>query len=121
MTYTADFITQYQLISNVSPPGGGLISFSPATSGDLYITGMVVQATAVPGTGFRFGYWGDNSTANPLSALVIQPTSLSANFCKIKTVVDFKQALLDAQAGIGTVVDLQTSLDDIEGLLCPAQ
>jgi len=64
VTYTANFSTQFQLLTNASPIAGG--SVTPA-SGNYYNAGTVVNLTATANAGFTFAGW-TGSVANPSSA-----------------------------------------------------
>lgn len=79
-TYTANFATQYQLTTAVSPSGGGTVT--PA-SGSYFNANSVVNLKATPASGYAFSSW-TGSVANPSSAsttiTMIGPQSVTANF-----------------------------------------
>ena len=54
-TYTATFIRQYLITTQVS--GNGTVTISPPSPDGFYDAGANVQATAVPGNGQTFRYW----------------------------------------------------------------
>jgi hypothetical protein len=80
--YTATFVKQHLLNSNVSPLGGGTISASPTSATGYYDDGTRVQLTAVPDTIQTFTSWsGDLSgSTNPQSVTMSAPRSVTANF-----------------------------------------
>jgi hypothetical protein len=92
-TYTANFLLQYLLTTNVSPSGGGSINPNPAssTSDGYYNSGTSVQLTAAPNGGFAFFNWsGDlNGTANPQSLTMSVPHSVTANFVVVPGATGF--------------------------------
>ena len=54
-TITANYKTQYMLTTQVS--GTGATTVSPPSADGFYDAGTVVQITASPGAGFKFGGW----------------------------------------------------------------
>jgi uncharacterized repeat protein (TIGR02543 family) len=78
-TYTANFTTQYSLITSVSPPTGG--SVSPSGT-NWYNIGQNVSISAAAGTDYGFSFWsGDLSgTINPASVIMDGPKNVVANF-----------------------------------------
>lgn len=80
-TYTASFITQYQLTTTVSPGGAGTVS-PDCTSGCWYNFGTAAGLLAIPNSGRIFDSWGgDCSGANPSTAVsMIGVKSCTANF-----------------------------------------
>ena len=78
-TYTANFITQYQLTTAVSPAADGFVL--PVT-GNWYAADSVVNVSAIPNTGKKFGSWTGPVTApNSAATTVIMtgPLSVTAN------------------------------------------
>ena len=78
-TYTANFGTQYNLTTSVSPAGGGTIS--PSGTG-WYSGGQTVSVTATASSGYNFTGWiGDLSGATtPVSVTMNGPRNIGANF-----------------------------------------
>jgi hypothetical protein len=81
-TYTANFTTQYQLTTTVSPSGAGSVSASPTSADGFYDSGMPVQLTASANTGYQFANWSGDLTGseNPKSLTMNAPRSVGANF-----------------------------------------
>ncbi len=80
ITYTANFSTQYQLTTAVSPSGGGTVL--PA-SGSFYASGTVVPVSATANSGYAFSNWSGpvaSSTAASTSVTMNAPVSVTANF-----------------------------------------
>ena len=71
-------IPEYNL--TVSSGTGGSVS----TSGGTYEEGTTVNITATPNSEYIFQNWSNGSTENPLSVIVNQNITLSANFIKRK-------------------------------------
>ena len=59
-TYTAQFITEFQLYTSVSPVGSGTIS---PTTGEWFATGKPVTLSATAGSNYSFGRWGDGCSS----------------------------------------------------------
>ncbi|MGO9270375.1 MAG: choice-of-anchor D domain-containing protein [Terriglobia bacterium] len=87
-TYTANLNTQYPLITNSNPAGGGTITASPISGDGYYNSGSKVQLTAKSATGYRFASWsGDVSgTTNPQSVTMSAARSVTANFAGLPAV-----------------------------------
>ena len=84
-TYTATFITSYQLTTAASPAADGTVT--PA-SGSYYASGTMVNLTATPNTGFSFVNWTDNvASSNSASTTITMsaPEIVTANFSKAAT------------------------------------
>ncbi len=79
-TYTANFKTQYELITQVDPSGGGSISRSPDAT--WYDANQPVKLTANAGSGFQFVDWsGDLSgLTNPENITLSSAKTVTANF-----------------------------------------
>ncbi len=80
-TLTANFQpSQYTLTTNISPAGGGTVSRSPNNTN--YNCGATVTVTAVANLGYEFIEWsGETSgTANPISIIMDDNKTLTANF-----------------------------------------
>jgi len=80
--YTANFLTQYLLTTQVTPSGEGSIGASPTSVDGYYAAGTVVQLTETPATGYVFASWsGDASgTTKSVSVLMSQPRNVTASF-----------------------------------------
>ena len=105
-TYTASFITQYELLTTVNPVGAGTI-----TAGGWVNAGTVsIQATPNPGYMFT-GFLGDlTGTTNPQNLTMNGPKSVTANFVAVKSL----QATLSVtgapiSAGFGASFTVGTS------------
>jgi hypothetical protein len=81
-TYTANFTTQYQLTTSVSPAAAGTVSASPPAGDGFYDAGASVQLTANADAGYVFSNWtGDlTGSANPQTLTMSAPRSVTANF-----------------------------------------
>jgi hypothetical protein len=80
VTYTANFSTQYQLTTSVSPAGFGSVTPGP---GGFYPAGTVVTLTATPASGHSFTKWtGPVAKTNSATTTVTmsQPQSVTATF-----------------------------------------
>ena len=76
-TYTANFTTQYLLLTAVSPAGGGRIS--PPTG--WYNPNAVVTVTAIPATGYTFAGWsGACAGTGACQVTMWYPQYVQANF-----------------------------------------
>ncbi|HSK70056.1 MAG TPA: FG-GAP-like repeat-containing protein, partial [Pyrinomonadaceae bacterium] len=88
ITYTANFITQYQLTTNANPTNGGTVN--PA-SGNWYNAAQQVQISATPNSGFSFNGWtgaGSGSYSGTNNSQIItmnSPISQTANFSSTPT------------------------------------
>jgi uncharacterized repeat protein (TIGR01451 family) len=79
-TYTATFLTQYQLATAASPAAGGTVT--PA-GGAFYNAGTVVTVQAAANAGYQFaGFSGGSLTgaANPQNVTLNGPVTVVANF-----------------------------------------
>lgn len=81
-TYTANFNTQYQLTTVVSPIGAGTIAPSPNSGDGYYNANTSVQLAAVANGGYTFANWSGDLTGgtNPQSVTMTTPRSVTANF-----------------------------------------
>jgi hypothetical protein len=82
-TYTASFVTQYQLTTAANPSIGGTVT---PTSGNYYTSGTVVPLTATANAGYTFTNWTGNvanSTSVSTSITMTAPQSVTANFSLI--------------------------------------
>jgi uncharacterized OsmC-like protein len=81
-TYTANFTTQYLLMSGVSPEAAGGIAASPLSNSGYYNAGAGVQLTATPIAGCSFVNWSGALTgsANPQTVTMSAPQTVTANF-----------------------------------------
>ncbi len=81
-TYTANFTTQYLLITAVIPQNGGNIGISPASADGYYAAGTSVQITANAARGYEFAGWSGSATgtANPKAMTMSAPQNISAVF-----------------------------------------
>jgi astacin len=57
---TAEFATQYQVLSGVTPSAAGRVVIDPPASSGLLREGSTVTVTAVPNPGFAFAAWAGN-------------------------------------------------------------
>ena len=79
-SYTASFSTSYQLITAVSPSGGGTVS---PTSGSYYPSGTVMNLSATASSGYAFSSWTGpvaNSGSAATTVTMSAPESVTANF-----------------------------------------
>jgi hypothetical protein len=84
-TYTANFITQYQLTTSASPTAGGGVSPS-CPSGCWYNSDTSVAVTATANTGYAFTDWSDAcSGTGACNVLMNAAWTVSANFCQLNT------------------------------------
>ena len=81
-SYTATFIAQYLLTTNVTPSNGGTLKASPASTDGFYGDGAQVQLTATAAEGFTFtGFTGDlSATSSPQTLTVNGSKTVAANF-----------------------------------------
>ncbi len=81
-TYTANFGTQYLLVTALSPPGAGSIAANPISADAFYATGTVVELTATPNGHSTFSHWTGDLTGsmNPQSVTMNAPRSVTAFF-----------------------------------------
>jgi Divergent InlB B-repeat domain/Abnormal spindle-like microcephaly-assoc'd, ASPM-SPD-2-Hydin len=82
-TYTASFVTQYQLTTAANPSAGGTVS---PPSGNFYTSGTVVPLAATANAGYTFTNWTGNvanSTSASTSITMTAPQSVTANFSLI--------------------------------------
>lgn len=84
--YTANFATQYQLTTTVSPSAAGTITLDPTTDGNWYSVGQQVQIQATSGTNHNFLSWTGSGSGsytgpdNPTSVVMNAPLAQTANF-----------------------------------------
>ena len=101
VTYTANFNTQYQLTTAVSPAGAGTVT--PATGG-YDNASTPVPLTANPAAGYTFKNWtttssGTLTNANSATAATVSmsgPTTVTANFTELPTKLS---GLMTGQSG----------------------
>ena len=81
-TFTARFSVQYQLSLSVSPPSGGVVSLSPASTSGFYTPGSSIQINAIANDGYTFSGWSGSITGmtNPATLSLFAPRSVTANF-----------------------------------------
>jgi hypothetical protein len=81
--YTANFNTQYQLMTNVIPTQAGTV-----TAGGWFDSGSGVQVQATTNPGYLFiGFSGNlTGTTNPQTVLMNAPSSVTANFVTVQTI-----------------------------------
>jgi len=79
ITYTANFGTQYSLITSVNAAGAGIVNPSGT---NWYDNGESVSVSATAKSGYSFNGWsGDLSgTTNPTSIIMNGPKTVTANF-----------------------------------------
>jgi len=82
VTYTANYLQQYQLTTAAFPSAGGSVTASPASSNGYYPSGTVVQLTATPANGYNLTQWSNDAggTANPVFVTLSAPRNVIANF-----------------------------------------
>jgi hypothetical protein len=103
-TYTANFNTQYQLTTAVSPSGEGTVT---PTSGQYYNSGTQANLQATANTGYAFGGWTSSpGTANsPSSAstyiVMSAVESVTANFVPQATINSSPSGLPFTVSGTG--------------------
>lgn len=103
-TFTANFKTQYQLTTLVSPAGAG-----SATGAGFYDSGSLAPIVATPNVGYQFVNWTGSGIVTPASGStgiqMITPASVTANFAVITTTT------VAAAAGkIGDTVPLSATI-----------
>jgi len=89
-TYTANFNTQYQLTTAVSPTGAGTVT---PTTGGYDNASTPVALTATPASGYVFKNWSTTASGtltNPTNATTATvslsgPATVTANFGELKT------------------------------------
>jgi hypothetical protein len=103
-TYTANFATQYLLITNVSPTGAGTITPNPSATDGFYGSGSSVQLTASAAAGYAFsGFSGDLSgTTNPQSVTMPAPRTVTAIFACAYSIAS-QSTNVSNNAGSGSV------------------
>ena len=81
-TYTATFITQYQLTTSASPASEGIVVVNPTSSDGFYNSGALVQVVAGANTGYLFSGWSGDLTGSTNTQWVTMsaPRSVTANF-----------------------------------------
>lgn len=81
-TYTANFSTQYLLITAAIPANAGTIAANPTSPDGYYSSGALVQLVVNPNSGYTFANWsGDLSgSRNPQSVTLSAARSVTANF-----------------------------------------
>ncbi len=78
ITYTANFVVQYQLTTAVNIPGAG--TTSPA-NGTWYKTGATATVTATPSADYHFTGWSGACTGTgPCTITMSSPQSVTADF-----------------------------------------
>ena len=84
-TYTATFLTQYQLTIAAAPAGDGTVTPS---SGGFYTAGTSVPVAATAASGFQFSSWTGSvasSTSASTTVTMSAPESVTANFTAVST------------------------------------
>ena len=82
-TYTATFLTQYQLTITAAPAGDGTVT---PPSGGFYTAGTSVAIAATAASGFQFSSWTGSvasSTSASTTVTVSTPESVTANFTAV--------------------------------------
>ncbi|MCS7026152.1 MAG: S-layer homology domain-containing protein [Bryobacteraceae bacterium] len=81
-TYTANYVTQYQLTAQVIPAGSGTIVANPVSPDGFYDAGTTVQLLANPAISFDFTGWAGSLTgnANPQNLQMVMPRAVTASF-----------------------------------------
>jgi len=89
VTYTAAYVTQYELTTDVSPPGAGSVVSDPVSPDDWYDTGTSVEVLGAPAASYVFNAWsGDASgSANPETLLMDAPKAVTAGFASADVTV----------------------------------
>lgn len=98
-SYTANFTTEYQLTTSVSPLGGGTVT--PAT-GTYYSADTVINLTAVAASGYQFVNWtGPVSNSNSATTTVTlnSPQAVTAHFSLLPPRAN---VALQANGGVAT-------------------
>jgi hypothetical protein len=75
--------TPQQYTLTVDTFGGGAVACTP--SGSSYVSGTIVQLTALPDAGWQFAAWGGDlaGSANPTTAIMNQDKAVAATFTQI--------------------------------------
>jgi len=85
-TYTATFVTQYQLTTLVEPGDGGRVSIAPPSpeTGGFYDAGTRITIAAEPNRVYAFAGFGGalKGRANPQTLTLMAPASVVANFVR---------------------------------------
>ncbi|MBL8232595.1 MAG: SBBP repeat-containing protein, partial [Bryobacterales bacterium] len=76
-TYTAEFLTEYELVTTASPAAGGMVS-----GGGWYTSGTAVTVTASANNGYSFaGFSGSlTGSTNPQTVIMNAPKNVTAAF-----------------------------------------
>ena len=101
-SYTASFTSQYLLTATATPAAGGIVAASPTSTDGYYNSGVPVQLTAQPVTGYELISWsGDlGGAANPQSLIMNQPHTVAATFAAPVSIT-----VATVPAGIPVLVD----------------
>lgn len=60
--FTAELLRQFELVTEVAPPGSGVVLLEPSPSDHWYADRATVTATAVRDSSYLFGSWGGAAT-----------------------------------------------------------
>ena len=106
-SYTADFQTQYLLVTDVYPSGSGSVGASPTSTNGYYAAGTPITLTASSNSGYTFANWTGttSSTTNPLLLNITAPASETANSVSVAQV---KVTIASNPSGLSMTVDGQT-------------
>jgi hypothetical protein len=115
-TYTANFKTQYELFTGVSPSATGTVS---VTSGTYFDANTNAAITAAPAAGFRFASWSgpvNNTSSASTTINMAAKESVTANFAQSCAVTgDANASVADVQAMINQALGRAMSKSDLNG------
>ncbi|MGJ5814897.1 InlB B-repeat-containing protein [Paludibaculum fermentans] len=85
VTYTANFKTQYALITNVLPVGAGSVTTVPSAADGWFDEAQILQVTASPAYAYSFTSFsnGLSGAANPQALTMSAPKTVTASFAAI--------------------------------------
>ena len=94
--YIANFTIEFQITTEVAPPGAGTVTLTPDRPGGWYDMGQKVRFTATPGTDYSFHYW-DFVGIKPTTT---NPVVVSVGKSAIHAIAHFQSSLALAKSPV---------------------
>lgn len=123
-TFRANFQTQYQLVTGVTPIDGGSINISPSSPDGFYTTPIIVKLHATENSKYRFERWigtvTGKDTLPDLDVLMDAPKNIVAQF-RLKSKDQVPVFITSIPIGLTVVIDGATTTTPVTMYWLPGE